>query len=96
MRLPRPRLTIRRLMILVAVVGLLVAIWTEGERRRQRFRDRVRDYAHSAIYLRLHAILDNRPPDPVRSAWFKAMQEKYEFAARYPWLPVSPDPPEPK
>lgn len=37
MRLPRPRFTVRRLMILVAFAGLLTAGWIEGERRRARF-----------------------------------------------------------
>jgi hypothetical protein len=25
----------------------------------------------------------------------RRLAEKYEYAARYPWLPVAPDPPEP-
>jgi hypothetical protein len=28
--------------------------------------------------------------------WSRQMGEKYLRAARYPWLPVAPDPPEPK
>ncbi len=31
-----------------------------------------------------------------RSRHYQAMARKYERAARYPWLPVAPDPPEPK
>jgi hypothetical protein len=31
-----------------------------------------------------------------RTAWHAAMRTKYEHAARYPWLPVAPDPPEPE
>jgi hypothetical protein len=27
--------------------------------------------------------------------WHEAMADKYERAARYPWLCVEPDPPEP-
>jgi hypothetical protein len=27
---------------------------------------------------------------------FRHMEEKYRRAARYPWLPVAPDPPQPK
>ena len=30
-----------------------------------------------------------------RLAWSDAMLQKYEYAAAHPWLPVSPDPPEP-
>jgi hypothetical protein len=32
----------------------------------------------------------------LRGEWIAAMRAKYEHAARYPWLPVAPDPPEPK
>jgi hypothetical protein len=31
-----------------------------------------------------------------RSDHYGALEAKYERAARYPWLPVAPDPPEPK
>ena len=30
-----------------------------------------------------------------RADYHGAMRRKYERAARYPWLPVEPDPPEP-
>ena len=33
---------------------------------------------------------------PPRTFWSIAMQEKYEHAACYPWLPVAPDLPEPE
>src|SRR5205085_237360 len=28
--------------------------------------------------------------------YFDELSKKYEYAARYPWLPVAPDPPEPQ
>jgi hypothetical protein len=28
--------------------------------------------------------------------WHDSMARKYEHAARYPWLPVEPDPPAPE
>jgi hypothetical protein len=28
--------------------------------------------------------------------YYAAMRKKYEFAERYPWLPVEPGPPEPE
>ncbi len=31
-----------------------------------------------------------------KSEYFARMRWKYERAARYPWLPVAPDPPEPR
>jgi hypothetical protein len=33
---------------------------------------------------------------PAMGEYHDAMRIKYERAARYPWLPVEPDPPEPK
>jgi hypothetical protein len=41
-----------------------------------------------------------RPPSPERAkrivAYWKPVVAKYERAARYPWLPVEPDPPRPE
>jgi hypothetical protein len=34
--------------------------------------------------------------DEGRAAWHAALWRMYDRAARYPWLPVSPDPPEPE
>jgi hypothetical protein len=40
--------------------------------------------------------------EQMRASWWKratyhaALRRKYERAARYPWLPVEPDPPEPQ
>src|SRR5436309_1037307 len=31
-----------------------------------------------------------------RAAYYAALRRKYERAARYPWLPVAPDPPPPQ
>jgi len=31
-----------------------------------------------------------------RIAYYRAMAHKYQHAARYPWLPVEPDPPAPR
>jgi hypothetical protein len=31
-----------------------------------------------------------------KNAWHRQMAVKYEHAARYPWLPVEPDPPIPE
>jgi hypothetical protein len=30
------------------------------------------------------------------ATWHEAMARKYREAARYPWLPIEPDPPEPE
>ena len=31
-----------------------------------------------------------------QTAYYESMARKYERAARYPWLPVEPDPPMPE
>jgi uncharacterized iron-regulated membrane protein len=37
MRLPRPRFTLRGLMLTVAILALLLGVWLWGERMRARF-----------------------------------------------------------
>ena len=37
MRLPRPRFTLRGLMLVVAILAMLLGVWLWGERRRARF-----------------------------------------------------------
>jgi hypothetical protein len=100
-----PRLTVRRLMILVAIVGLLVGCGIEGERRRMDFRLRqINHYLCQEEAERARRIFSTPVVlDPARVAGFDAriahhgrMAEKYKWAERYPWLPVLPDPPEPK
>jgi hypothetical protein len=103
MRLPRVRFTIRRLMLAVAVVALLVGMAIESEWRRVRFHKLVQFYwwkqanPHfpylSATYEDWESITRRLPR---LGPYYAAMRAKYEFAERYPWLPVAPDPPEPE
>ena len=97
MRISRFQFTVRRLMVVVAIVALIVCVPIERHRRFSRL-------------ARFHDIESWKgaeempPPRPGTTAirlteigwWHLKMQEKYEFAARNPWLPVAPDPPEPK
>jgi hypothetical protein len=103
MRMPRVRFTMRGMMVAVAITGAVVA----GEKFR-RARD---SHLHRAAVHSYSAMLwssfaesyranrrDDSPPaqmDAIAS-WNTAMSRKYERAARYPWLPVPPDPPEPE
>ena len=124
MWLPRPRFTVRRLMIAVAVVGIFTAWGIEGERRRARFSEENflhslnHDFKQECLYkvglpdeIGLGPVIPGFEKDHARmvedrmklSRWlvskveyYKFMAAKYEFAARYPWLPVLPDPPEPE
>jgi hypothetical protein len=104
-------MTTRRWMIVVAVAALIMTR-AEVRRRQNEFQrlaahhkkerslivaGRGRKSGDIEIWLR---------HDPSKNSWrlssvWKAvyhsrMREKYERAARYPWLPVEPDPPEPK
>jgi hypothetical protein len=101
MRLPRPRLTIRRLLIAVAFLGLTLGLLAE---RHHRF-DRLAAYhadrksAYPAPWLPRSASpsLVNSVGDMIsieRHRWHAFLEAKYDRHARYPWLPVAPDPPE--
>ena len=95
-----PRFTTRRLMVLVAVVALAF----EAERL-------LRWRAHCLMKAEVHAdrandfisgltevCFENETPGMrgrLQRHW-TALAEKYRRAARYPWLPVAPDPPPPR
>jgi hypothetical protein len=99
-------MTTRRWMIAVAVVGLLCLL----EHRRRSF-ESLASYHRSRLarfvigqslddLTVIRPIFRDRKPlttDEVKVAtWHQAMARKYRQAARKPWLPVEPDPPEPK
>jgi hypothetical protein len=102
-RLPRPRFSLRWLMVAVAVVALGVAAV-----RWMRSMDALSaDYQRRALSHRIKAADDyslilRSPDDPRararlerRKAYRSAMAEKWNRAALFPWLPVAPDPPPP-
>ena len=98
MLLPRPQFTVRRLMVAVAIMGIVLLVTVE---RRDRFR-RIAAH-HQAEFKKLVSrhpeIVYGHPSDkPIirRLEWHEPMRLKDERAARYPWLPVGPDPPDPK
>ncbi|WP_406699785.1 hypothetical protein V5E97_13110 [Singulisphaera sp. Ch08] len=106
-----PRFTTIRLMVLVAVVGLVLATGIGVNRLWQRRPAYVRlALKHNWREQELrYAVSEGREfrssvaATPARIAEMRRLAEheatlahKYLHAARYPWLPVSPDPPEPK
>jgi hypothetical protein len=137
MRLPRPRFTVLRLMIVVAVVAVACG-FEMCRRRRDTFKARsnlhtIKSMAFDYVRLVKHSEYEalRRSPNlaaeyfpqfrrgrgqrkaPVleeimekakfasetngeAARYHAQMRDKYEYAARYPWLPVAPDPPEPK
>jgi hypothetical protein len=104
-----PRMTTRRWMIAVAIlaVGLATdALFRRHLALRQR---RQRAAYHEKIEKLVTATigeLDLAARSPKAAAQVRAnaairdrharLKEKYRRAARYPWLPVEPDPPEPE
>ena len=103
MQLLRVRFTVRLLMLLVVVVALLLA----GEATRRRweslasaYRTKAGGCEHRALLARhsYQAALGNDPDDRKFKRiedHYVALARKYQHAARRPWLPVAPDPPEP-
>ena len=120
-----PRMTTRRWMIAVAVVGLLIGGCIGGVRLKRwhdHFLHRARyhalmevanwkaEHAHHELGLQFYGL--DPGSESVRAvrakgsrniAFFSrmaiyhaAMDRKYEYAARHPWLQVEPDPPPPE
>jgi hypothetical protein len=105
MRLHRLWFTVRRLMLVVALAA--VSVWgvkmwrvsREYARRAQSYKDS--EWLEKGILVHrvaqgelagYHALLSQHKQ---RAAYYAAQARKYERAARYPWLPVEPDPPAP-
>jgi hypothetical protein len=102
-----PRLTTRRLMAIAACVAIAV----EASRRvdQRRAMAHCHAWAEEEGYCSLYADLDfgfcsgcaqpgiNGLLTPSRkSEYHHRMKHKWLYAASRPWLPVSPDPPEPE
>ncbi len=102
MKFPRVRFTLLRLMMAVCVMAVVFGLWG----RREHFLDRARHYADASLVP-----VSDPPPAGTdalqkwereqerqrkRIEHFDRLRLKYERAARYPWLPVVPDPPEPE
>ena len=96
MWLPRPRVTVRRLMVVVAIVSLFVRVPIE---RHLRFSRLARFHEIESMKVAV-AVTPRRPGTTAIMLtgigwWHFKMELKYEFVPRYPWLPVLPDPPPP-
>jgi hypothetical protein len=93
MRLRLPRFTVRRLMIAVAIAALALGLVQSMGRRSAAFRLKARE--HEGTFKTLIGPNTTFPVSPA-TAHHRLMAEKYRLAARHPWLPVCPDPPEPE
>jgi hypothetical protein len=94
-------------MVVVAIVALSMWARFQVEARRSRFRQLIQRYYEKRMAASAFAysgpggaVMERlMKADEVRraeaSAYYTALIHTYERAARYPWLPVAPDPPSP-
>jgi hypothetical protein len=109
MKLPRVWFTMRRMMVLIAIAALLASF--ERLRQRSRAYSKMAlgpaiNYAkYCDEYINRQCEFCKMAPATfqyeykqltIKAAYQEQLWHKYERAARYPWLPVAPDPPEPK
>jgi hypothetical protein len=105
MQWPRVQFTVRRMMVVVAIAGVLLwpTRWLGTRVRAYRW---MVDYHAAKMAKYLVPGPPGTPPDLVdsrgevlsveRDRWHAEMWAEYRRAARYPWLSVEPDPPRPK
>jgi hypothetical protein len=89
------RFTVRRLMVAVAFVGMalgVIDLW----KRRERFGRRAALLREAELFHRIQSTRWDAVQEIEAADWLGRLADKYERAARYPWLPVAPDPPEPE
>jgi hypothetical protein len=111
----RPRFTVRRMMVAVAVVAMILGIGLAAKRLQERrtralalakyFRSREDKERRMLGLPEFRSHLASLGPDARRDDLRDREKEierhglmrlRYERASRYPWLPMEPDPPEPK
>lgn len=97
------RFRLRTLMIVVAVVGLLLGGGLTLRRRSAQFRV-LAQHHHALAGFATMTYADGSSTEfrltpegyQAKQDWHLVLRDKYKCAARYPWLPVPADPPEPK
>jgi hypothetical protein len=98
MRLPRFRL--RTLMLAVALAAILMAVVGVLAARHDHFRSMALSHGRQARRLeKLAANAAGKDREKAilrRFVWHADLHDKYARAAKRPWLPVVPDPPEPE
>jgi hypothetical protein len=108
MRLPRVRFTVRRMMVAVAIVALLAGVG-RAYHRHVRFKEIAFEHDFKAHPFHCGMAIpdesniaewkewrERRNRESKMETYHAQMFDKYERAARLPWLFVEPDPPEPK
>jgi len=90
-----PRIPIRRLTFLVAVLGAILGGFAWRERLRRQGRSYEQFESFCAMMERSYRG-GSDPGDRERLRYWEGLRRKYDQAARYPWLQVTPDPREPE
>jgi hypothetical protein len=95
MRIPRVRFTTGGLMVAVAIAALAIGMVARSRRLGEvATRHRARSFEESQLMPRpgggMVELLTKR------GEWHRTMADKYERAARRPWLPIPPDPTQPE
>jgi hypothetical protein len=98
-----PRITVRRLMVAIAVVALALTLVVRAGRFRRLADYHLRESRMLIIHplkdgteLRVATADDGRRIPYGRHKWHRQLWAKYSAAARSPWLPIAPDPPMPE
>jgi hypothetical protein len=94
MKLPGLRFTVRRLMVVVAIVAIVFGVAELMKRRSMAFRLKAASHQRGLVIIGSHRYYSDA--SPAVAEYHMKLVEKYEHAARYPWLPVEADPPEPE
>jgi hypothetical protein len=105
---PKPRLTVRRMMVIVAFAAILMACLPRGIRWGPWSSTyRVQAAGHKAGALSIIASVTDGAGrellsaeevaelEPERVAYYAALSQTYDVAANRPWSKVPPDPPDP-
>jgi hypothetical protein len=95
MKLPRLRFTVRGLMIAVAVAAISILMADSLRRLSNEYSEKADRYRVEAHWV-LQGYPGNAPDQIRRHDQLLLLATKYDRAARHPWLPVAPNPPEPE
>ncbi|AMV38562.1 hypothetical protein [Planctomyces sp. SH-PL62] len=93
-------LTVRNLILAVAVVAVLFGVGVGLARRRNRLLEIALEHSgHAGMDGAL--ILTEQGPAYIgmtteKGKWHEAMRRKYDYYGRHPWLSMPEDPPEPE
>jgi hypothetical protein len=104
MQLSRVHFTVRRLMVAVEILALALTVYAGIERRRARLQRVAQHHwekvaTDSVVQADANRTIYRASPsfrDRQLAHHHVNLANKYANAARNPWLPVSPDPPEPE